>query len=66
MTDELDPNDIFGAKLSALMELALEGELSEWETDFLQSCAERFEKGDSFSDKQLEIINELWEKKCNS
>lgn len=57
-----DPNTIFGEKLSALVDE--EGELSEWETDFLGHMVDKFEKGENFSDSQIEQVNRMYDKYC--
>jgi regulator of sigma D len=36
--------------------------LSEWEQGFIQSVREQFDRRGSLSDKQLEILNNIWEK----
>lgn len=34
--------------------------LTEWELEFIDSCAKRKDKGDFFSQKQLDIIERIW------
>jgi hypothetical protein len=36
--------------------------LSEWEQGFIQSVRELFDRRGSLSDKQLETLNNIWEK----
>ncbi len=60
-----DPNRIFGYKLSALADAVLDGDgISTWEFDFVIEMIDRFEKGLNFSDKQVEKVNELYDKHC--
>lgn len=59
-----DPNSIFGQKLSELTDIALAGDCSDWEFDFINNMVDRFEKGLNFTDKQVEMVNELYEQHC--
>lgn len=36
--------------------------LSEWEASFIQSIREQFDRRGSLSDRQLEILDKIWEK----
>lgn len=57
-----DPNESFGQKLSELVDH--EDEFSEWEDDFLGHMVDMFEKGQNFTDAQIEQVNKMYEKYC--
>jgi hypothetical protein len=41
---------------------ARESKLSDWERSFIQSISEQFAKTGSLSTKQMERLDEIWEK----
>ena len=58
-----DENDNFGRKLSDLIDLVLEGEITHyWEVEFLSAMVDRFEKGYNFTDNMVDKVNELHHK----
>jgi len=58
-----DANTGFGEKLSELVDY--EDEMSEWEYDFIGSMVDKFEKGENFTDNQVEKVNQLYDKYCD-
>jgi hypothetical protein len=36
--------------------------LTKWETEFVESLTEQYDEGHNFSGRQLEILNEIYEK----
>jgi hypothetical protein len=36
--------------------------LSDWEINFIGSCCERLENNKLLTDKQAQIVNEIWER----
>lgn len=54
-----DPNTAFGERLSELVDC--EDEMNEWENEFLGHMVDKFEKGENFSDPQIETINKMYE-----
>lgn len=41
---------------------ARESQMSEWESDFIESITDRLEEGKSLTRKQAEILDRIWEK----
>ena len=58
-----DDNDKFGRKLSDLIDLVLEGDITHyWEVEFIEAMVDRFEKGHNFTDNMVFKVNELHDK----
>lgn len=51
-------------QISDLYLLSLEGELNEWESNFIEDMQEKFDKGRSFSEKEVDRIEQLYDRHC--
>lgn len=51
-------------QISELYSMHLEGELSEWASNFIEDMNKKFEKGWSFTERQVEKIEDLYEEYC--
>jgi hypothetical protein len=51
-------------ELSELYLMSLEGDLSEWESNFINDMQDMFDKGRSLSEKQVELIEQLYDRHC--
>jgi len=56
-----DPNAVLEYELSELVTVALNGDVAdEYDYDFIMNMSERFSKGTSFSDNQVEFTHTLY------
>lgn len=56
-------NEELEDQLKELQAAALDGAVqNKWEFEFIESVVERFEKGISFTERQLEVVQDLYEK----